>query len=52
VILIGLGAFFLAREWLPDIDFDWVWPLILVAIGVLLLLSALGRRPDDPSGTP
>lgn len=51
VILVALGVFFLAREWLPQLDFDWFWPLILVGVGVVLLVSALGRRPDEPGGT-
>jgi phage shock protein C len=51
VILVGVGVYFLAREWLPQLDFDWFWPLILVGIGVVLLVSSLTRRPDDP-GSP
>jgi len=43
IVLILLGSFFLAREWLPQIDFDWFWPLVLVGLGVALLVSALGR---------
>lgn len=50
VILVAIGIYFLGREWLPQLDFDWFWPLILVGIGVLLLVSALARRPDDPGG--
>jgi phage shock protein C len=46
--LIILGGFFLAREFLPQIDFDWFWPLVLVGLGVLLVVSAV-RRPRDPS---
>jgi phage shock protein C len=45
--LIILGGFFLAREFLPQIDFDWFWPLVLVALGVVLVVSAL-RRPSEP----
>ena len=45
--LIILGGFFLAREFLPQIDFDWFWPLILVGLGLLLVVSAL-RRPSAP----
>ena len=37
--LIILGGFFLAREFLPQIDFDWFWPLVLVGLGVLLVVS-------------
>jgi phage shock protein C len=43
--LVLLGVFFLVREYLPDIDFNWFWPLVLVALGVVLLASALGRGP-------
>ncbi|HSL76460.1 MAG TPA: PspC domain-containing protein [Candidatus Limnocylindrales bacterium] len=48
-ILIGL--FFLAREFLPRIDFDWLGPLVLVAVGAVLIVSALGRGPRS-SGQP
>lgn len=47
-LLIILGGFFLAREFLPNIDFDWFWPLMLVGLGVLLVASAV-RRPTDSS---
>jgi phage shock protein C len=43
--LVLLGVFFLVREYLPQIDFDWFWPLILVLLGVLLVMSAMGRGP-------
>lgn len=50
-IVVGLlfilgGAWFLAREYLPWLDWDWVWPSSLVAIGVLVLFLAV-RRPSD-----
>jgi peptidoglycan/LPS O-acetylase OafA/YrhL len=48
VFLVLLGGFFLAREWLPELDWDWFWPLMLIALGALLLVLALGRRPGDP----
>jgi phage shock protein C len=39
-VLIVLGAFFLAANlgWLNWIDFGLLWPLILVALGVALIL--------------
>jgi phage shock protein C len=43
--LVLLGVFFLVREYLPQIDFDWFWPLILVVLGVLLVMTAMGRGP-------
>jgi len=43
--LIGLGLYFLAREYLPDVNFDRLWPLGLVLLGVILLFGAIRRRP-------
>lgn len=43
--LVLLGVFFLVREYLPQIDFDWFWPLILVLLGLLLVMTAMGRGP-------
>ncbi len=48
-ILILLGGFFLAREFLPSIDFDVFWPVILIGLGVVLVVGAL-RRPGTPEG--
>jgi phage shock protein PspC (stress-responsive transcriptional regulator) len=45
--LIILGGFFLAREFLPQIDFDWFWPLVIVGLGVLLVVTSM-RRPSEP----
>jgi phage shock protein PspC (stress-responsive transcriptional regulator) len=51
---ILIGAFLLAREFLPRIDFDWLGPLVLVALGAVLIVSALGRGPmrGGPSSPP
>jgi len=46
LVLVGLG--FLVREYLPAIDFDYVWPLVLVALGALVLVSAF--RTNDRGG--
>jgi phage shock protein C len=50
-LLVLLGLFFLAREYLPNIDFDWFWPLVLVGLGLLLLASSLGRGPRSGGPT-
>ncbi len=42
-LLVILGAFFLVREYLPSIDFDWVWPSALVLLGLLVIFNAVGR---------
>ncbi len=44
--LVALGVWFLVRDYLPEIEIDWnlVWPIIIVAIGVVILVGALRRR--------
>lgn len=49
--LVLLGVFFLVREYLPNIDFDWFWPLVLVGLGVALLASSFGRGPRSGGPT-
>ncbi len=38
-----VGLWFLVREYLPDIDWGFVWPLALVAAGIAILVSASRR---------
>ncbi|MDQ2933951.1 MAG: DUF5668 domain-containing protein [Chloroflexota bacterium] len=45
VALVLVGAYFLLREYVPAFDPDRFWPIALIALGVLLLIVALGRRP-------
>jgi len=42
-ILILIGAWFLAAEFLPWLNWDIVWPIGLVVIGILVLATALRR---------
>ncbi len=42
-LLVLLGIAFFVREYLPAIDFDFIWPLALVALGVVVLAGAFGR---------
>ncbi len=42
-ILIVIGVWFLAAEFLPWLNWDLVWPIGLVVIGVLVLATALRR---------
>lgn len=39
LILIGLGVFFLIRQFLPFDIMQYFWPLLLVVLGVYLLIS-------------
>jgi phage shock protein PspC (stress-responsive transcriptional regulator) len=42
--LVALGVWFLAREYLPDINWGLIWPLVIVGIGALILVTSLRRR--------
>jgi phage shock protein C len=42
--LILVGLWFLLREYLPDFDWGLVWPLLLVAAGIVILVTASRRR--------
>lgn len=43
LILVGVGAFFLLREYVPSIDINLLWPLLAIVIGVLFIVAAFGR---------
>jgi hypothetical protein len=46
LLFAGLGvAFMIANISLPD--FDWLWPLVAVALGIAIFASA--RRSEDPA---
>jgi phage shock protein C len=42
--LVLAGLYFLVREYLPRVDWGFVWPLILVGVGALILVGAARRR--------
>jgi phage shock protein C len=44
LVLITLGALFLADELIPQINFGDLWPVILIVIGVALLINAVIKR--------
>ncbi len=51
-ILVLLGAWFLIRRYVPALDGDYLGPLVLIAIGVIVLAGALGRSSDDTPRPP
>jgi uncharacterized membrane protein (DUF373 family) len=54
-LLVIAGIYFLVREYIPDIDLNWLWPAALIALGVVVLLAAFRRPPTDatpPDGGP
>lgn len=42
--LVLLGVWFLARQYLPAINWGLIWPLILVGVGVLILVTSSRRK--------
>jgi phage shock protein C len=44
LVLVLIGAFFLLRQFLPDLDIDRLWPIAVIGLGLLLIAGSL-RRP-------
>lgn len=43
------GALFMSANLdFSDIRGEWVWPIPFVVVGVVLLVSALARKDDEP----
>lgn len=42
VILIMVGAYFLLREFFVWIDFSYVWPVMLIVVGTMVILKDRG----------
>ena len=51
-LLVVIGSFFLVREYLPTIDFDWFWPAALVVLGVIVLVTAFGSGRSGTGDRP
>jgi phage shock protein C len=52
VVLILLGALFLLNEYdlIPDWDFDRLWPLAIVGVGIALIIAGQQKKPwHDPN---
>jgi len=42
--LVLVGVWFLLREYVPDIDWSLIWPLVVVGVGVIILVTSMRRR--------
>ena len=42
--LVILGIWFLVREYLPPIDWSLIWPVVLIGVGALVLVTSMRRR--------
>ena len=45
VLLVVVGGWLLLRQYFPIFEWDQLWPVLLIGIGVLLVVSAFWRRP-------
>ncbi|HEV8402376.1 MAG TPA: PspC domain-containing protein [Candidatus Limnocylindrales bacterium] len=48
ILLIVIGGLFLVRQLVPALDFSLVWPIVAIALGVLLIVVAI--TPPRHSG--
>jgi phage shock protein PspC (stress-responsive transcriptional regulator) len=44
VLLILAGGYFLARQFLPALDLGLLWPVVVIALGGVLIVLAFTRR--------
>jgi hypothetical protein len=51
LIVLGVGIYYFAQKTLglaiPDLDWDRIWPLIVIGVGVLIVVSNLVRSKGD-----
>jgi len=45
--LIVIGAYFLIRQFVPALNVDLFWPLLIVFVGVLVIVAAYARPRGD-----
>jgi phage shock protein C len=48
-LLVAVGSLVLLRQWVPQVYFDWLGPVVLIALGGLLLVRAFASH-DSPAG--
>ncbi len=44
LVLVGLGMFFLIREFFPMLSFKYMLPIVLIAIGAVIIFNALRKN--------
>lgn len=49
-VLIVIGALFFVQQFIPDIDIDLFWPLLLVGLGILILVIGFSRDSGSSTG--
>lgn len=48
LVLVGLGTFFLIRELFPMFSFKYMLPIVLIAIGAIIILNAIRKNSTSP----
>ena len=43
IVLIVMGMIFLAHNYIPEVDFSDLWPLVLVVIGATTIYNSMNR---------
>lgn len=46
VILVFAGAWFLLQRWIPALDSSYLFPGVLIILGIALVIGAMGRSRD------
>lgn len=52
IVLVLLGTWFLLNELFPELDLGRFWPVILIAFGLTILVSAVRTDRIDRGGSP
>lgn len=50
IVLVFAGAWFLLQRWIPALDSSYVFPGVLIIIGIALLIGAMNRSKDSGAG--
>ena len=48
ILLIAVGGFFLIRQYVPTLDWDAIWPVVVMGGGALLIVAAFSRPQHQP----
>jgi hypothetical protein len=54
LVILGVGLYYFLERTLglsvPDLNWDKIWPLLVIGLGVAILFSAWARKGKDSSG--
>ena len=49
MFFVGAAAFALVvGDELPGLDYRWIWPVVIIIAGIVVLTSALFRKRSEP----